>query len=201
MQICEQLNVPRNQTPEHCELANRAIRWMGARSTGRGIYGGTEVRLAEGFVVDAAAIGGFQRRFLAEYLEVSGLKEKTYACGEIRGDVCNEFACVFEAKATRSDFLNTFGAKSGHHANRHEPIGSLHWCVTPPGIVKDDELPEFWGHLQATGSGLKQVKLPRIVLVEQETINRFAYGILTSGAYNQWKLLSVCPNCFDEPSI
>lgn len=62
----------------------------------------------------------------------------------------------FEIKVSRSDWLsemrNPAKAEAIARFCRHW------WIVTPPGIVKDDELPETWGLYEVKGNGLACVR-------------------------------------------
>ena len=177
---------PGNQSAEHWELVKRCIAWFDSRSTRRDVYAATEVAVADGYVVDAASLGGLQHRYLQSYLFDAGLKEK-YARStpdgagfEVLGDVWNELTCVFEAKVTRSDFLSTFGA-SDKHANRKRPIASLHYCVTSTGLVEPSELPEFWGLLEVCGRGLRVARVAKFQQVSESSVWNFGYCLLRAG--------------------
>jgi len=136
---------------QHNFLAVASLRWLRQRVTGRGLRGGFEVPLADGYVPDAVAICSFQWRFAERYCW-----EATTVSGAVRDP---ELLCVFEAKASRADFKATFG-DGPRHENRKQPIGNLHWCVTDPGVALDGEVPEFWGILKRRGSGLTEVRQP-----------------------------------------
>lgn len=189
---------PKNQSEEHAELASRCLRWFAARSTGRGIVGAKEIEVAHGYIADAVAIGGFQSRFLDTYLSRSGIIRKWFNGGKFVGDINNELPCVFEVKVSRSDFVSTFG-DSVKHANRKEPIGSMHWCVTPKGLISPHELPDFWGLLEASGQGLSETRMPRVFVVSEATIHKFGYDILKYGGRRAagWLNIPVCPNCLN----
>lgn len=164
------MNGPKNQSKEHAELATRSLRWLASRSTGRGIVGATEIEVMQGYIADAVALAGFQLRFLERY---------TINSEAIRPRI-QEFACVFEVKVSVPDFNSTFGT-TDKHANRHKPVGSLHWCVTPKNMVAPSLLPEFWGLLEASGQGLREVRMPRACVVSRPTIHKIAYQILWYG--------------------
>ena len=177
----------KSETARHRELSHRALRWLHPRVTRRGLCGATEVRLASGYVADAFALCFLQSRFDRQYhpsaktgeqiIELLGgghvtLDEYDYS------ELGREYACVFEVKVSRPDFLSTFGAAEGKHANRHKPTGSLHWVVCPRGLVKPSEVPDFWGLLETSGSGLRETKRPKWFDVNHRIINRFAYALL-----------------------
>ena len=165
---------PRNQSAEHAGLASRSLRWRSVRATRRGIVGATEIAVVRGYVADVVAIAGFQYRFLCRY------------CGGIDAgdDAVNEFVCIFEVKVSRGDFASTFGP-SAKHRNRHRAVGRMHWCVTPRGLVKPDELPDWWGLLEKSGCGLREVKTPRMFPFDRADVNAVAYQILMYGSRRQ----------------
>ncbi len=96
---------------------------------------------------------------------------------KVLGEVANYFACIFEAKATRSDFLSTFGS-SDKHSNRQEPVGSLHWCVVARGVGTAEELPDFWGLLEERGSGLTEKRRPTIIIRSEPEMDEIAHALL-----------------------
>ena len=199
MKLCRLPSTPKNQSSKHAELASRCLRWFAARSTRRGIVGATEIQIANGYVADAVAIGGFQHRFLKTYLSQSGLSEKWFNGSTVVGDINNELPCVFEVKVSPEDFVSTFG-DSAKHANRKDPVCSMHWCVTPKGLVRPSELPDFWGLLEASCQGLKEVKMPTVFVVSDATIHKFGYDILKYGRRRvaNWLHIPVCPECLSE---
>lgn len=168
-------NPPRNQSAHHFALCQRCLPWFASRSTRRGIHGALEVRVADGYVCDALAIGAFQDRFIRNYAKRSGLERRGTA-DDVWAEWC-ELACVFEIKVTRADFLSTFSG-GPKHENRHVPLGSLHWCVTPRGLIQGDELPEWWGLLEQSGGGLAEQKSPRLFKIGEATLHSFAYELL-----------------------
>lgn len=186
---------------KHNELTCLAQRWLANRVTRKGMRGTTEVTLAEGYVADVVVLCSLQSRFFRSYCSGSGMTPKIARPSlgpdgkrryEVTGQIENYFACIFEAKATRSDFLSTFGP-GDRHSNRHEPIGSLHWCVTPRKLVAQDELPDFWGLLEQRGAGLSEIKRPKINIVSQSQLDRIAHQLL-------WPLqaarrIRVCDDC------
>ena len=152
---------------KHIELALMGLTWLQNKVTRKGMRGATEVALDQGYVADAVAMCSLQRRFLRVYLDHSILPD---------GEVLNYFACVFEAKATRTDFCKTFITSINH--KRLDPIGSLHWCITPKRIVNHYELPSFWGLLEECGSGLREVKKPQIKILSSEQFDKIAHRLL-----------------------
>ncbi|MCJ7483901.1 MAG: hypothetical protein MUO31_13160 [Thermodesulfovibrionales bacterium] len=173
---------------KHDELAIMALTWLSNKVTGKGMRGTTEVCLSQGYVADAVAICSLQYTYNSMYIEHSGYKpaimNRTYnrETGKIdtivRGDkIDNYYACIFEAKASRSDFLSTFNDKE-KHLNRRFPIGSLHWCVANKGVCGPDELPDFWGLLETYGSGLTEKKRPLIKILTSEQLDKIAHALL-----------------------
>ena len=156
----------------HNELAKLALRWLRNKATGRGVRGGFEVPMGEGYVADAVALCCFQQRYAKLYV------------GEDNFDRINRFevlvpevVCVFEAKATRADFLATFSCGK-QHENRKEPVAHFHWCVCPHNVAKPEELPEFWGMLRTRGIGLGELRKPRYCKVEEGVLEQVAYNVL-----------------------
>lgn len=157
---------------QHNRLAELALRWLENKATGRGLRGGFEVPIAEGYVADAVALCCFQERFARQYVGKGIVHLDDYTL------VVPEVACIFEAKATRSDFLATFSAGE-HHKNRKYPVGSLHWCVAARNAVKTaDELPAFWGLLTPRGTGLTEVRAPLFCQQSEATLHKLAYQVL-----------------------
>ncbi|MFZ3484238.1 hypothetical protein [Sphingomonas sp. 3-13AW] len=58
----------------------------------------------------------------------------------------------FEIKVSRSDWLVEL--RNPAKAEAISRFCHHWWIVTPPGIVRDDELPETWGLYEVTGKGL-----------------------------------------------
>ena len=150
----------------HNKLAEMAIRWIRNRSCS--MRGALEVRMGDGYVADAVAVGGLQWRFYTRYCSHWGMQpDSYYPGGPVRsgesedGRVPCSFIHVFEAKATRGDFLSTFGNNAKDtHANRMQPVGTTHWVVVQSGVCTPDEVPSFWGLLVRRGNGLSEMKKP-----------------------------------------
>lgn len=173
-----------NKICEHDELKVMALTWLRNKVTGKGLRGTTEVQLADGYVADAVALCSLQYRFFQQYTG------RRYP--EAQPFHLNYFACIFEAKASRGDFLSTFN-NSDKHQNRHTPIGNLHWCVTPRGLVKADELPEFWGLLESRGSGLREIKQPKLNVIAEPAFDAIAHKLLWAIQARRHYL--ICANC------
>lgn len=153
----------------HIELAQRALVWLEARATGRGIRGCEEVIISEGYVADAAAISGLQLQYEKMFL------------GKSRGwnhKASDDLVWIFESKVSRGDFFNTFKIEKG--SNRLNPRGNFHFVVTPKGLVTADEVPTFWGLLEQRGAGLSIIKMPDFCQLETPMLHEFAYLILRS---------------------
>ena len=167
-----------NQTQEHNELCLLVPKWVNARCTGRGMRYAHEVFLGPGYVADAVAIASFQYRH-----------EMAYTSGEKvwnRKEAMGPWVCVFEAKASRSDFLATFRDSA---RGRHQPVGSLHWVVTPRGLIRPEELPPFWGLLEKRGAGLAEIHTPQLQPITLERLHAVGYEILFKrerGYYAGW---------------
>lgn len=152
---------------EHNELALMGLTWLANKATLRGVRAQTEVTLADGYVADVAAVCSLQHRFWQDYCE----------SGKSVGEIDNYLLCVMEAKCSRGDFLATFNG-SDRHANRHAPIGSLHWCIAPPGMCEAGELPDFWGLLTPRGTGLSEVRKPKLHLVSDDALHSAERALL-----------------------
>lgn len=67
----------------------------------------------------------------------------------------------FEIKVSRSDWLSEL--KNPEKSQALQKFCNYWWIVTPQGIIKDDEMPVTWGHLEANDSGLRQkIKAPKL---------------------------------------
>jgi len=136
----------------HNRLAEAGLVWLRNKLTGRGLRGGFEVPVADGYVADAVGLGTFQWRYAATYIGEDKLPQ------EIEG-------------------LATFG-NGDRHENRKYPIGDLHWAVCTRKIAEPGELPDFWGLLVTRGGGLQELKPPIYYPVSQSTLDHIAYQVL-----------------------
>jgi len=161
---------------EHDDLIWMAANWIENRASGRGCKGNSELCIAPEYVADFVCQCTLQHRFYHTYCKNSELQELQPHNGAWSG-ITNDFICIFEAKTTRSDFLNTFN-ESPKHMNRHEPFGNLHWCVVSKGIIKPEELPDFWGMLERSGNGLREVRPPKLFKIPKERLYYVAHQIL-----------------------
>lgn len=205
---------------KHNELALLGLTWIGNKATARGTRGTTEVTLDQGYVADAVVLCRLQDRFFERYCEHSHLKpiighgvlDRTTGkvVYEWNGEVGNYFACILEAKATRADFLSTFN-DGEKHKNRHKPIGNLHWCISPKGLVRPDELPDFWGLLEPYGAGLTEKKMPVINLLSDTELDRIAHqliwplqayrGYTNCQKCGKWISKGYCGRCFMKAPV
>ena len=170
---------------DHNGLARASWTWLRNHAWPRGDYGvrgDREIQVAEGYVADFFALCSLDYTWFRQYCRhwqiPSQTPELSIDSNINTYDLPNYFACLFEAKATRSDFLSTFGEKSKNHRNRHEPIANLHWCVTPKKLIDPDELPDFWGLLEWTGRGLSEVKMPMLNRLSDAEVDAMAHKLI-----------------------
>lgn len=167
----------------HIELQHRALRWL----TGKTSYhhGAIEVKMAPGYVADAVAIGRFQSRIKDEYWRNHHKYVLRINHALMWRERIEESIFVFEAKATRADFLSTFKSRYGLHENRFSPVGSHHWIVVARGILTPEDITamrlKFWGVLEQSGSGLREIHSPFWCLIDRQQILETAYKILRKG--------------------
>jgi len=152
----------------HIELQNMLRRWIGNRSFK--MCGLPEANVV-GYIADFVAIAGMHDEHHTRYTRHSGLTKKYMSSRltderleqKVFGDIDRWYVCVFEAKVSRADFLNTFGGEKTPHAEaRMKPVGTAHWVVAEKGICSPEELPEFWGLLVPYGTGLTELKMPKL---------------------------------------
>ena len=161
----------------HLELQKRSLAWLGGRITSKGFRGYQELRVGDGYVADAVCLGNLQLRYDLQYwdnhhndpMRSHRHCERHY-----------EQVFVFEAKATRADFLNTFGSPYGNHQNRFTPVGTHHWVVIAKGIAKPEEIERlgFWGVLVESGNGLREIRAPYWCNIEKQRVLEIAHAIL-----------------------
>lgn len=193
------MGVKRNQSLEHQDLCKRCLVWLANRVTQRGLHGRNELQLADGYVVDAIAMASLQSRFYEQFLRlrpIYGTAGKPLSVADQkRLDTWpkNEFVFIFEAKASRSDFLSTFGS-GAKHENRMTPVGNFHYVVARKGVCEVDEIPEFWGLLMASGVGLRILKHPKYLQCSTATLHSIAYLILWKRT-DSYHDIKYCPDC------
>lgn len=137
--------LPRNQSEIHAALVQMALRWAASRTTQRGARYAEELTLGPGYVADLVSLQAFSPPARKEFTP--------------NPNVIDELALIFEAKASRSDFLATFG-ESDRHANRLDPVGHFHFVVSCKGVCEPADVPKPWGLLVQRGSGLSVYKRP-----------------------------------------
>jgi hypothetical protein len=81
----------------------------------------------------------------------------------------------FEIKVSRSDLLSEL--KNPAKAESIARYCRYWWLATPPGLVRDGELPEGWGLYEAHPNGLRMIK-PAPALTEQPVSPEFLAAIL-----------------------
>ncbi len=180
------------RSKRHLELQNMVYKWIYNRSFK--MYGIPEFK-GVGYLADFFAIAGMHSEHHSRYAKYSGLTKMTMSrrlkddhknriAGDkweryISGDIDRWFACVFEVKVSRADFLNTFGNRESNHSKaRKEPVGTAHWVVAEKGICKPEELPVFWGLLEPYGAGLTEKKMPKLNIVPENILHAFAFDLL-----------------------
>jgi len=176
----------------HNTLAVMALRWLNAKVTGRGLRGGFEIPVADGYVADAVGLCTFQHRYATKYIAAELLErvdEFTMIVPEVVG--------IFEAKASRADFLATFG-DGDRHRNRLTPVGHFHWVVCARDIAEPGELPEGWGMLEVRGRGLTELRPPNFYHQSQATLHRLAYQVLWFAKNNHQRLASAVYDKMDH---
>jgi len=168
----------------HIQLQNMAVRWIGDRSF-------KKCSLVEcgavGYSADLVTIAGMHDSQHTKYTKHSGLTKRYMSSrltgeGIIRqtfGDVDRWYVCVFEIKVSRADFLNTFGDRESPHAKaRMKPAGTAHWIVAEKGVCKPEELPDFWGLLTPYGTGLTELKMPKLHILPDSELHAIAFDML-----------------------
>lgn len=173
-----------SRSDRHKELQNMLVRWMRNRSFK--MCGLPECNIV-GYIADFVAIAGmhyaehnryaFHSKLTTRYM--SYRKVDGELIRKMVGDIDRWYVCVFEVKVSRNDFLNTFGKNNTPHSKaRMEPVGTAHWVVTEKGICKPEELPDFWGLLTPYGTGLTELKRPKLHILPDERLHSFAFDML-----------------------
>lgn len=161
---------------QHVDLSDRCLRWVATRSTPAGIRGGREVYVARNYVADALCVGALQYRLYKRY--AGGPKSVVEV-------TCGYWAFLFEVKVSRADFLSTFGPnRKAVHENRHDPVASLHWVVTPAGLLGIGDqvaLPAWWGVLEQSGRGLREIRKALLRDIKQPILDHLHYELLWHG--------------------
>lgn len=150
----------------HNDLTKRALVWLHTRATNSGIRSTVEVFIREGYIADAVGIARLN------------LSHEIKLIGDIGNDYQTpDYAFIFETKVTRTDFFATFRHEK-HLSSRMIPAGHLHFVVTPPRLVKPQEVPEPWGLLEQRGNGLSLIKQPVFHKLKLEELYKIAYTML-----------------------
>lgn len=174
----------------HEELGYRSLIWLSNRATQMGMRGNTEIYLRRGYAVDAVALHHFQYRYDLRY----GSLDK----------VPNTYISLFEIKCSHGDFVSTF-IKDNHFGSRLEPFGNFHWIVTPKGLLKKEEIPEFWGLLEASGRGLREIKSPLFIYPKNFKKNHIKVTRTILWGHDGWgnriQKIKYCPDCHNESLI
>ena len=173
-----------SKSNRHTELQNMIVRWIDNRSFK--MCGLPEANVV-GYIADFVAIAGMYSEEHTKYTGHSGLTKKYISSRQtdeglerkVFGDIDRWYVCVFEVKVSRNDFLNTFGGRESLHAKaRWEPVGTAHWVVAEKGICKPDELPDFWGLLVPYGTGLTELKRPKLHILPDSRLHAIAFDML-----------------------
>jgi|GEM_PF-2602841 len=190
---------------EHDTLSEMGLTWLAARSGS--FRGASEVSIAPGYVADGCAVAVLYHSEFRRYCATWGLDPKTviyqfegeppdYTLRKTeQGDILDYFACVFEAKSTRADFLSTFGGRDNSHSNRKNAAAHLHWIVTEPGICIAAEVPDFWGLLVRRGRGLSEIKPPSYCPVTSAAVLEIESKLLWKPPRGSTIMLPCCPRC------
>jgi len=169
----------------HVELQNMIVRWIKNRSSK--MIGLPECK-AIGYIADFVAIAGLYSKYHREYSKYANLKRKYIGSQmtmngwepAILGEIDKWYACIFEVKVSREDFLNTFGPnkKTPHALARLKPVGTAHWVVAEKGVCTSDDLPDFWGLLIPYGNGLSEVRMPKVQVLPENKLYSLAWDMI-----------------------
>ena len=169
----------------HVELQNMIVRWIKNRSSK--MIGLPECK-AIGYIADFVAIAGLYSKYHREYSKYANLKRKYIGSQmtmngwepAILGEIDKWYACIFEVKVSREDFLNTFGPnkKTPHALARSKPVGTAHWVVAEKGVCTSDDLPDFWGLLIPYGNGLSEVRMPKVQVLPENKLYSLAWDMI-----------------------
>ena len=105
---------------------------------------------------------------------------------------------LVEVKVSRSDFLSD---KKKCHRRAGAGMGQQRWYLTPPGLVRPDELPDGWGLAEAGRVVKKIVKPPKLERYDPD-IERRETALMFSALRKV--TLGIKPDrfgdwCFQEP--
>lgn len=190
---------------EHDTLGQMGLTWLAARCGS--FRGATEVQVAPAYVADGACLSVMYHSEFRTRCSGWGMEPKTirYELSEAvpngpcvpreSGDIADYFASVFEAKATRADFLSTFGGRDNDHTNRAVPVANLHWVVIEKGVCVPSEVPAFWGLLQRRGRGLSEMKRPTYCEQPEHAILKITERLIWKPVHRARLILPCCPEC------
>jgi hypothetical protein len=176
----------KNQTYEHQELAEKALRWAANKCTGAGNRGSVEVFIDGYGIADSLIIQAIQSRFRFDY----GLQDDRFRFSN------EKHIFVFESKVSRSDFQTIFPKLS-----QGVIPGNFNFIVCPERMVSAIEIPCGWGLLNPSGNGLKEIVKPDFFEVPEIQRLKIESDMLWHHA-NKWanKRIEVlsCPECGKE---
>lgn len=177
---------------QHTELTRRALVWLSNIATQKGIRGCPEITLFEGYVADGGAILNLQHQWQCKFMTNDQRLKREIDC--------DDYTFIIESKAFRSDFQKTF-IKNGHGVgSRMIPRANFHFVVTAKGVVQlPSEVPDFWGHLEESRSGLRLVKVPSYCPHALEKIHEFGYRILRYADSRKYMIIDLKEFAEDLP--
>lgn len=69
--------------------------------------------------------------------------------------------------------------------NRLQPIGNLHYLVIPPGLTVTDKLPPWWGILQQSARGLRELRAATLYHITEQQLWHAAFRVLLASPRNR----------------
>jgi len=135
----------KNQSYEHQELAEKALKWAANKCTGAGNRGSVEVYIPNYGIADSLIIQAIQSRFRWDY----GINESCFGYSN------EKYIFVFESKVSREDFKTIFPKLA-----KGDIPGNFNFIVCPKGMLEPIEIPFGWGLLEPKGNGLTEIKKP-----------------------------------------
>lgn len=143
---------------------------MSQRATLSGQRWATEIQVDHGYVVDALVLASLQVRFWDQLFDGDRARPKMQP---------PKLVHIFETKISRGDFLAKFHPK--RDTERKKPKGNLHYVVAPQHLIDPIELPDFWGLLEQSGRGLREVKRPTLLDIPEIQLWNYSHQILWHG--------------------
>jgi hypothetical protein len=174
----------------HDSLGEMAATWIANRS--QIVDCTSEMELAPGYIPDMIVVCRPWGSVLAMLLGTPGFGKTN----ESMRDQGAEISFVFESKASRSDYMRTFGNPVDY--KRLQPVAQFHFVVSAKGIVKPEEVPGFWGLLEQKGRGLRLTKRPTLCPVGKSAVGNIALKLLWRGKWRQGvkqEYVKYCPDC------